>query len=88
MANQGATFIPDAPSKGQTVWLSKSICAPQLEPKEHGNGAKLGLLAQLVPGMELVVCGEGFNERTVKVRANGVYYFVFSQDIRSSKAKA
>lgn len=84
MVNQRALFIPEGAVEGPTFGLSKSISALPLEPEEHGNGARLGLLSQLGPGTKLVVCGEGFDDRTVKVRANGTCYFVFSQDIASS----
>lgn len=83
MVNQKALFIPDGAIEGPKFRLARSISALPLEPEGHGNGAKLGLLSQLGPGTKLVVCGEGFDERTVKVRANGLCYFVFSQDIAS-----
>lgn len=79
--NQEALFIPEKAARGPTVSLSKFISAIQLQQRENGVGAKLGPLSQLGPGTTLVVCGEGFNERTVKVRVDEVCYFVFAQDI-------
>jgi hypothetical protein len=43
---------------------------------------------QLPRGATLEVCGDGFNERTVKVRTNNRYYFVFRQDIEAPRAMA
>ena len=71
----GATRIPQ-----YWVSLMRPICAIQTSVDESGGG-KLGLLVQLETGTTIQVCGEGFNERTVKVNANGRFYFVFLQDI-------
>lgn len=76
-------FIPDDAVRGPTVLLSKAISAVHLEHQDDGVGTKLGLLSQLGAGTKLVVCGEGFDERTVKVKVNGQCYFVFLQDIAS-----
>jgi hypothetical protein len=57
-------------------------------PDENGGG-KLGLLSQLGPGVTVEICGNGFDDRTVKVRtANQQYYFVFFQDLTLQKAAA
>ena len=81
LISQEALFIPDKAVTGTTVTLSKSISALQLQQKENGDGAQLGLLSQLGRGTVLVVCGTGFDERTVKVRVNDRFYFVFAQDV-------
>ena len=47
------------------------------------QGAKLGAVTQLPSSTRVEVCGSGFNERTVKIRSNGHYYFVFRQDLMS-----
>ncbi len=73
-------FIPTKDIRGERIPLSRRISAIQLIQKEDGR-AKLGLLSQLGPGTTLERCGDGFNERTVKVRANGQCYFVFRQDL-------
>lgn len=62
------------------IILAKPIAAVQLEHTSDGSG-RLGLLAQLPPGVELAICGDGFNERTAKVSCHGQFYFVFLQDI-------
>lgn len=85
---QDPFFIPtsDAAS-GPTIPLSKRISAIELVRKEGGRG-KLGLLSQLGPGTVLEECGDGFNERTVKVRTNGQVYFVFRQDLEAQTQQA
>ncbi len=82
MMNTDAFFIPDSHIGSERIRLSRSISAIQLVPKE-GGGAKLGLVVQLGPGTMVERCGGGFNERTVKVRAHGQYYFIFLQDMES-----
>jgi len=67
------------------VHLSRSISAVQLVRKAN-VGAKLGSLLQLTRGTLVECCGDGFNDRTIKIRANGAYYFVFLQDIVAQKA--
>ncbi len=85
--NTEALFIPDARVSGPKVSLLKPISAIQLVKKENGQ-VKLGLLTQLRPGTTLERCGEGFNERTAKVRADGQCYFAFVQDIESQTGPA
>jgi hypothetical protein len=80
-------FIPSSDTGGQKIPLSKRISAIQLVRKEDGR-ARLGLLSQLGPGTILEQCGDGFNERTVKVRTNGQVYFVFRQDLEAQTAQA
>ena len=69
------------------ISLSKTISAIQLLPDDEG-GARLGLLLQLGPGTTVEPCGQGFNERTTKVYANGHFYFVFSEDLQLRAAVA
>jgi hypothetical protein len=73
-------FVPE-----RSLLLEKPICAIQLAYQASGE-RKLGLLTQLPSGTTGYVCGPGFNERTVKVRVNGQYYFVFLQDIQVPEA--
>ena len=79
--DEKALFIPDKAVSGLTVSLSKCISAIQLQQKENEIGAKLGTFSQLGPGSTLVLCGKGFDERTVKVRVDDLFYFVFAQDV-------
>ena len=80
--NASAFFIPNPEIHGETISLCKPISAIQLVTNETGR-AKLGLLSQLGAGITVERCGEGFNERTAKVRVNGLCYFVFVQDLES-----
>jgi hypothetical protein len=82
--NESALFIPtDRSAICGPVTLSRCISAIQLVRKQDG-GAKLGPLAQLGAGTIVELCGDGFNERTKKVRANGQsYFFVFREDLES-----
>jgi hypothetical protein len=80
--NTGAFFIPGPETHGQKVCLFRPISAIQLARDERGK-TKLGLLAQLGPGTIVERCGEGFNERTVKVRVKECCYFVFLQDLEA-----
>jgi hypothetical protein len=85
--NRATFFIPDEDAGGNAVALSRTISALQLVRKEDGS-VKLGLLAQLSPGTQVVLCGSGFNDRTVKVRAHKEYYFIFRQDLESQAQAA
>jgi hypothetical protein len=84
---QDTLFIPEPGIGRGKVSLTRSISAIQLVRNEYGN-PKLGLLTQLGPGVTVERCGEGFNERTLMVRANGHHYFVFLQDIEFQSAVA
>jgi hypothetical protein len=75
------------PSPAPPILLGKRICAIQLLPDGNG-GEKMGLLTQLASGATAEICGTGFNTRTVKVRVNGQYYFVFLQDIGEAQLQA
>jgi hypothetical protein len=86
--NSEALFIPEpSTSLQESCTLSKKIAAIQLVPTGNGHGrARLGPVSQLLPGTCLQVCGEGFNEETVKVRSNDGFYFVFLQDMAAERA--
>lgn len=80
--------IPEPGICSGKMSLSKTISAIQLVRSEDGF-PKLGLLTQLGSGVTVERCGEGFNERTLMVRASGQYYFVFLQDLeQQSRATA
>jgi hypothetical protein len=83
---QDPFFIPASDTGGPKIPLSKRISAIELIRKEDGR-AKLGLLSQLGPGVVIEQCGDGFNERTVKVRTNGQVYFVFREDLEAQAPK-
>jgi hypothetical protein len=58
----------------------KSIAAVQVTYNDDGSEG-MGLLMQIPRESNFQVCGEGFNERTVKVNLKGFRYFVFREDI-------
>jgi len=60
--------------------LAKNISAIELNGLENGK-ARLGPVLQLPSGAQIEVCGEGFNDRMVKIRSNGKYYFAFRSDL-------
>jgi hypothetical protein len=60
---------------------SATLCAMQANADSHGL-CKMGLLTQITPNFPIEVCGEGFNEKTVRVRVKGQFYFVFREDLR------
>jgi hypothetical protein len=82
-----AFFIPSSDLAGLKTALCQRISAIELVRKEDGR-AKLGLLSQLGPGTVIEQCGDGFNERTVKVRADGHVYFVFCEDLEAQCSHA
>lgn len=45
---------------------------PRLEP-----------MSKIPEGAQIECCGEGLNERMLKVRWRGKFYFVFSQDLKA-----
>ena len=77
-----ALSIPDCISPKQSYTLSRKIPAVQLVPTD-GTHARLGPIIQLPSGSQLDLCGEGYNERTVKVRCDAMFYFVFQEDLTS-----
>ena len=64
---------------GRTYVLTRNIPAIQIVPE--GEQDRLGLIAQLPQFSELEACGSGFDPETIKVRCNGIFYFVFLQDL-------
>ena len=78
--NENALSIPGANTADKRVLLHQRISAVKLLPQQSGR-AKLGGLTQLEPGTLLYVCGDGYNERTVKVSVQTDYFFVFKQDL-------
>lgn len=61
-----------------TLW--KDITAIEITQVADGT-RRCGLFLRLPQGAELIVCGSGFNDRTVTVDFHGRLYFVFLQDI-------
>lgn len=76
--------IPINDWSGDRYTLSDEICAMQLLPGENGK-AELGPVVTMPKGAQLDACGPGFNERTLKVRSDGAFYFVFLQDLDAQR---
>jgi len=64
----------------RTIILSKKIAAIGAALNEDGK-IRMGVISQLPDGANLEVCGDGFNDRTIKVRWQEQFYFVFMQDV-------
>jgi hypothetical protein len=60
--------------------LSRNTSAIQAVTEMDGN-SRLGTILQLPEGAEVRVCGEGFNERTIKVCWEGGFYYIFTEDL-------
>ena len=68
-----------------TFTLSRNISAIQALPETEGR-TRMGTILQLPEGTQVRICGDGFNERTVKVTWEGAYYFVFLEDLEPNRA--
>jgi hypothetical protein len=80
--NSNVLSIPDCLVPERSHTLSKPITGIQLV-LEDGKQGRLGNVLQLAPGSRLDFCGEGYDTRTVKVRCEGKFYFVFLQDLET-----
>jgi hypothetical protein len=67
-----------------TFTLTRNIPAIQALSDPDGI-VRLGTILQLPEGTQVHVCGDGFNERTVKVVWEGAYYFIFVDDLEPSR---
>ena len=83
VVNEEALYIPSQLTIEGSCQLNKSIAAIELLTGDNGAG-RLGAVLQLPFGSQLEVCGAGFNERTLKVRSNNKFYFVFWQDLKQA----
>jgi hypothetical protein len=68
----------------QTYTLSKSIAATEFEYATDGD-VNFGPLLSLPEGAEIECCGSGFNERTVKIRWHGKFYFAFVEELATQR---
>jgi hypothetical protein len=80
--NESALCIPDSIDPQRIYSLAQKISAVRLIRKNSHIG-KLGDISQLPAGARLEDCGAGYNERTLKVRCDGEFYFVFLQDLQA-----
>ena len=79
--NRNEIFIPCPVRVERTSRLTRGVSAVQLEPGNDSNRARLGELKTLPAGATVEICGAGYNERTVKVRCSGEFFFVFHGDL-------
>ena len=83
MVKSEALFIPEdrfLEAHHPARIVPNRISAIQLTPT-NGGGARLGMITQLPQTAQLEVCGDGFNDRTIKVRWRDSFYFVFRADV-------
>ena len=86
MLNEEVLSIPESVCpRGRTYTLCKRIAAIRLA-RVDGRRGKLGEIVQLPPGTRLDYCGDGYNERTVKVHYGGEFYFIFLQDLQDTES--
>jgi hypothetical protein len=74
-------------SPQESYTLQRNISAIQVLPAPDG-GMRLGTILQLPEGTQVRICGEGFNERTVKVSSEGGNYFIFLEDVEPDRTFA
>ena len=80
MLSSDVLSLPDCLVPGRSYTLSRTIAGIQLVPINDKKG-RLGGVSQLCSGSLLQLCGDGYDARTVKVRCDGNFYFVFLQDV-------
>jgi hypothetical protein len=67
----------------QGVWvLNAAIHGIEAPFIEHATGVGLG--REIPKGARLLVCGDGFDEHTVKVLWRGNYYFVYARHLNEA----
>jgi hypothetical protein len=66
-----------------TYILSGAITAFEVFTN-HLNAERLGPVCELPKGADLEICGDGFNESTVRMRYGDGHYFVYWRDLASS----
>jgi hypothetical protein len=81
MVDEQMLYVPKANMPALSHLLAKNISAIELITGNGDRQSRLGPVLQLPNGSMLDVCGDGFNDRTVKIRSNGKYYFVFRSDL-------
>jgi hypothetical protein len=67
-----------------TVVLPRCASAIPIAVRDDGD-VEMGPIAMLPEGASLQICGDGFDELTVRVRWAGQAYFVFRQDLRCAR---
>lgn len=76
-------FSPQRPKT--TYVLPRNLSAIQVIADGLGR-IRMGTILQLPEGAEVEVCGEGFNDRTMKITWEGGFYYIFIEDVEAGKA--
>lgn len=84
MWNLDILSLPDDVPAEQRYALSEDILAMEVVPSATGEWG-LGPVSKLPEGAEVEWCGQGFNDRTTKVRWRGKVYFVFLADLETQR---
>jgi len=84
--NNDVLSIPACLIAERSCTLARAIAGIQLVAVE-GKQGRLGNVLQLRPGAVLDCCGVGYDARTVKVRCEGSFYFVFLQDLEPESSR-
>lgn len=79
--NRDEIFIPSPVCVESVVRLSRSISGVQLEPGLDPGRARLGEIKTLPGGATVEICGLGYNEKTIKIRCEDEFFFVFQADL-------
>jgi hypothetical protein len=88
MNRQAFSFSGCDITEPRVYCLSKNIAGIQVLPAVGVGEPRLGMITQLPQGAELELCGEGFNDRTIRVRWAEGFYFVFLQDLEIQRTKS
>jgi hypothetical protein len=76
---------PISASYAQNIYtLPRNVSAIQVLSAVDGS-PQMGTILQLPAGTQVRVCGDGFNDRTVKVTCEGGNYFVFFEDLEPER---
>jgi hypothetical protein len=82
--NTDGLFVAEWITPETTYLLSEDISAFEIisgQTAGQAEGERFGPICRLPQAACLEVCGDGFNDRTVKVRYAHRSYFVFLQDL-------
>jgi hypothetical protein len=80
-------YPPESSFAGKSYLLKDEIPALQLISTENGH-SRWGPLIRLPRGAELYDFGEGFDDRTLRVRFDGCFYIIFKQDLNLQRPAA
>ena len=67
----------------RSVWILNHTI-DGIEASIIGGATRVGSRRELPKGAQLLICGVGFDEHTVKVFWSGNYYFVYTQHLRTA----